>query len=266
MRRIEKIFEEDLSRNVAVQRVNAPVAYHVNLADLHYGLNDRGLFRENLDFLLSIPNLYFGIGGDCGNGASKISKGNPLEEWASGDKQLYAIAEDLKPAVDANRLLYIIEGNHLAGRYKDTTFHTPEELLAYILGKPSLFKGEQCFLYFNVNKNLYVHYIHHYNTKQPDYFQWINADVTWREHIHQNAVTRKITLDHNKYTKKPIVKVNLDVQSGHWQILPSYIKIKGIRPTPPGCYIVEMGGLERKLFAWDNEQFYHMVSKGYKVD
>jgi hypothetical protein len=72
-------------------------------------------------------------------------------------------------------------------------------------------------------------------------------------------------MEHNKYAKKPIIKEVLEIQSGHWQILPNYQMESGIRPTVPGCWIVEMGGDERKLFPWSNEQLIHMYDRGYKL-
>jgi hypothetical protein len=257
---------EEVYRNSVVEvRVDAPSAYFVNLADIHHGLNHRELFRQNLNFLLSIPNLYFGLGGDSGNGITRFSKGNPLEEWASGSKQLYALAEDLEPVVSEDRLLYIIKGNHLAGRMENETFHTPEELLAWLLGKPTLYKGAQAIVYFNVKSNCYVHFVEHKAPKRAGIFDWVNADVTWREHFHDNGYLRKLVMEHNKYAKKPIIKEVLEIQSGHWQILPNYQMESGIRPTVPGCWIVEMGGDERKLFPWSNEQLIHMYDRGYKL-
>jgi regulator of replication initiation timing len=257
--------EEVYSRSCVEVRVESPSAYFVNLADLHYGLNHRKLFLKNLDFLKSIPNLYFGLGGDAGNGITRYSKGNPLEEWASGSKQLYALAEDLQSLVDENRLLYIIKGNHLAGRMENETFHTPEELLAWLLGKPELYKGSQAIVYFNVNNNCYVHFAQHKSPKRQGVFDWVNADVIWREHFHENGYQRKLVMEHNKYVKKPIIKEVYEVQSGHWQILPEYQMECGIRPTPAGCWIAEMSGEKRKLFIWDNEQLAHMNTKGYQL-
>ena len=73
---------------------------------------------------MSIPNLYVGIGGDAGNGATKLGKSDVTEEWSIGDKQVYELAEILKPYAD--RVLYIIEGNHWAGRRKHDVYFTPE--------------------------------------------------------------------------------------------------------------------------------------------
>lgn len=261
----ESLFEDVYSDSVAEIRVESPSAYFVNLADLHYGLNHRKYFTQYLDFMYKIPNLYIGIGGDAGNGVTRTSKGSPLEEWESGSKQLYALAEDLKPWVESDRLAYIIKGNHLAGRMEHDTYHTPEELLAWILGKPELYKGSQAILYFNVNKNCYVHYTQHKSSKKEDHFAWVNADITWREHHHLNGYKQKMVMEHNKYAKKPIIKEVLEVNSGHWQVLPEYMKEFGIRPTFPGCWIIEMGGEKRFIYPWSNEQLIHIYKRGYSL-
>lgn len=259
------LVSKSYEKSVCNVRVNADRAYFINLADLHYGLNHRGLVLQWLEYLYNIPNLYIGLGGDAGNGVTRGSKGNPLEEWASGSQQLYALAKDLKPWVESDRLLYIIKGNHLAGRMEDDTFHTPEELLAYILGKPELFKGSQAFVYFNVNKNCYVHFAQHKSPKKKDHFAWINADVTWREHTHENAYNRSLVMEHNKYAKHPIIKEVLEINSGHWQIVPEYTKYNGYRPTPTGCWITEMSGTGRDIRVWSNEDLLHMSERGYNL-
>lgn len=263
----EKLMSEAYAQHAVSLRVDAETAYFVNLADIHHGLNHRKYFIQNLNFMLGIPNLFFGIGGDAGNGVTRSSKGNPLEEWASGDKQLFALAEDLKPAAEAGRIAYIIDGNHWAGRQKDETFHTPEALLAYLLGQPDLYKGSQAILYFNVNKNCYVHYACHKAPRADNAMDWITADVTWREHIHRHHYIPQLVIEHNKYTKKPICKEVFQVQSGHWQILPYYVAASGMRPTFPGCWITEMGGIhnQRHLQVYSNDQFVHMMERGYRV-
>lgn len=261
----DNLLTKEFHKSVATVRVDSPNAYFVNLADLHYGLNHRGLVRQWLDFLFGIPNLYIGLGGDAGNGVTRASKGNPLEEWASGSKQIYALAEDLKPWVSSDRLKYIIKGNHWAGRLEDDTFHTPEELLAWILGKPELYKGSQAIVYFNVNKNCYVHFAQHKSPKKKDHFAWVNADVTWREHHHQKGYDEYFVMEHNKYAKHPIIKPVYEVNSGHWQILPKYTADAGLRPSPGGCLITEMSGEKRNIHVWTNDQLYHMVKRGYKL-
>lgn len=264
----ENLFQEEYAKSCVSQRVSAPSAYFVNIADLHYGLNHRKYFLQWLEFLMSIPNLYFGLGGDAGNGVTRGSKGNPLEEWASGSQQLYALAEDLKPIVKENRLLYIIKGNHWAGRLQDETFTIPEELLAWLLGKPELYKGSQAITYFNVNKNCYVNFTQHKSpksTKKASTFHWVNADISWREHYHENSWESKVVMEHNKYTKKPIIKEVYEINSGHWQVLPTYCADIGMRPVLPGCWIAEMSGEKRNINIWSNNQLYEMVKRGYKL-
>lgn len=259
----EKLLEQVYMRHVVEKRVEGKKAFFVNLCDIHQGLNNRALLRAFAAFVLSIPNFYIGIGGDSTNLASKVSKGNPKEEYASGDEQLYALVEDLMPLFLAGRILYIIEGNHGSGRYKDTIGYCPEKMLAKLLGDEKLYKGAMAILYFNVNDRTYVHMAQHVSPKKQDYFAWVNADVVWKEHHHLLDINHKIVLEHNKYQKKPIVKQVLEIFGGNWQVLPDYSIAAGYRPVMPGCYVVEMSGEKWKLHAWRDEQFAHMIKNGY---
>ena len=144
MKRKEFYIQEELKDHIVKFRVDSEVAYFVNLGDIHWGLCNRELFEKTFKFLMSIPNLYVGIGGDAGNGATKLGKSDVTEEWSVGDKQVYDLAEILKPYAD--RILYIIEGNHWAGRRKHEVYFTLEKMLATLIGKPEIYKEEFCFL------------------------------------------------------------------------------------------------------------------------
>lgn len=261
------LFEANLKQHIAKIKVWSDRAFLVNIADLHMGLNNRKLFQQTLAFLMTIPNLFFTLGGDSGNGCLKLSKGNVTEEEMSGNAQLFAIAEDLQPVVDAGRLLAIIDGNHLAGRYKEITYSTPEEMLAHLLGKPELYKKEFAFVYVQVGQNTYVHFVQHKSGKAADKHAWINADVVWREHVHQYKAVPHVVISHDLSLKRPLVRETWEVFSGHWQILPSYSKTDAYRIVMPGCYIMEMSGVKKdwKLTPWRDEDLYRAVQNGYAV-
>lgn len=249
---------DSIKNNVVSFRCKSEVAYFTNLADIHWGACDAELFIGTFTYLMSIPNLYVGIGGDAGNGATKSSKSDVVEEWSVGDKQVYDLAEIMKPYAD--RILYIIDGNHWAGRRKHESYFTPEKMLAVLIGKPEIYKEEFVILYFNVNKNCYVHFAQHMSPKKEGVWDWVGADVTWREHHHLNYKKEKIVIEHNKFAKKPIPKKVYEVYSGTFQIYPSYAKYHGYRVGISGCFISEMSGSRNKnIFIWSDEEFFKIM-------
>lgn len=261
MKRKECYIQDELKEHIARFRTDEDVAYFVNLGDIHWGLCHKELFEKTFKFLMSVPNLYVGIGGDAGNGATKLGKSDVTEEWSIGDKQIYDLAEILKPYAD--RVLYIIEGNHLAGRRKHDVYFTPEKMLATLIGRPEIYKAEFCFLYFNVGKNCFVHFVQHLSPKRDGVWDWINADVTWREHHHQRYLKEKVVIEHNKFEKIPVPRICYEVWSGTFQVYPNYAKEHGLKVGVPGCYICEMRRNSKKkdLFLWTDDEFEHMFEK-----
>lgn len=254
----ELTLADELKSHVVTFRTDVDKAYFVNLADIHYGYCDKEMFVSTFEYLMSIPNLYVGIGGDSTNNATRTSKSNPNEEWLTGDKQIYELAEILKPYAD--RILYIIAGNHGAGRMQDTVFYTPELLLATMIGKPEIYKGEFVFLYFNVGDNCFTHFAQHTSPKRDDHWDFINADFTYREHHHQNYVKKHVVVEHNKFAKVPVPKVCYTIWCGTFQVMPSYGKRLGYKFGVPGCYVVEMRK-DRKSYVWEDTQFVAIMNE-----
>ena len=79
MKRKEFYIQEELKDHIVKFRVDSEVAYFVNLGDIHWGSCNRELFEKTFKFFMSIPNLYVGIGGDAGNGATKLGKSDVTE-------------------------------------------------------------------------------------------------------------------------------------------------------------------------------------------
>ena len=263
MKSKEDIIFDDLKNHVVTFRTDDEVAYFTNLSDIHWGLCNKDLFIEMFYYLMSIPNMYIGIGGDAGNGATKTSKSDVAEEWSIGDKQVYELAEIMKPYAD--RILYIIDGNHWAGRRKHDSYFTPELMLATLIGKPEIYKSELCFLYFNVGKNCYVHFVQHQSPKRDGVWDWINATVIWREHHHQRYKKERVVIEHNKFTKEPRPIITYEVWGGTFQVYPSYAKTKGYRVGIPGCYVAEMHGDRKKaIYLWTDDEFIHIMNKKVK--
>ena len=101
-------------------RVDGDKAALAVLSDVHEGLNNRRQLQEAVDMLLHLgPNCKVILGGDSTNTTTRNSKGNVLEEWASGDEQVYAIVDDLKPLYESGQLIGITAGNHGARAYND---------------------------------------------------------------------------------------------------------------------------------------------------
>lgn len=248
------ILRETFDEHISTIRVNDEYAYFTNLSDIHYGLNEKEYFLQSLEKLMKIPNLYISIGGDAGNGGTRISKSDPMEEYSSGEKQVYELAEILKPYAD--RIVSIHEGNHWAGRLKHEVYFTPEKMLATLIGKPDAYKGEQSLIYFNVGKACYVHFAQHSSPKRYQHFAYLNADVVWREHHHQKEYKESLILEHNKFTKKPIVKNVFEIWNGTFQVAPTYAKEKGYKLSPLGFYVVKMGKDKRDLKIMDNGLLY----------
>ena len=240
--------ENALLPHVVTHRIDADWAHFSVWSDIHQGLNCRWLLQKAIQTVLNIKNYYIWIGGDSTNSNTKNSKGIITEEWASGDKQIITLAEDLKPLYDAGRILGISRGNHTDRVYNDT-YIVPEIMLACLLGNKELYKGHIGLLYFNVKKNLYIHYITHKNFKQKDYYDFVAADYIWREHFHAMEARPKLILEHNRIVKKPIVKRVWDIQNGSFQVLPEYAKANGYKFLLPGYYVANMNGDDQNRIA-----------------
>jgi len=255
------MLEDRLAPHIVKYRVNDDKAFLVVLSDLHQGLNDRKTLQRTVQFILTVPNCYVILGGDATNTITRGSKGDITEEWASGTEQLYTLVEDLKPLVDNNRLLAVCgNGNH-PRRVQDETFISIEMMLATMLGDRSLYKGSMCLIYFNVNKNCYVGAVVHKGSKRDDFFEYMRYDFLIREHFHLYKTIPKLVIDHNKFTKKPIVKVAYDIWNGSYQIMPEYCKMAGYRPQLFGTHFIEMDGKEHTMKVWTDNDFYDIMNR-----
>lgn len=263
----KKILAAEFSQHVVEVRVNAARAGLAVLSDIHQGLNDRKFLQQTVKFLLSLgPNVKVWLGGDSTNSNTRNSKGNVLEEWASGDGQIYSLVEDIKPLVDSGQLIGISSGNH-PHRVFNEAFITVEMMIACLLGDKGLYKGDQGIVYFNVNKNLYTHYIQHKAMKKENAYDYFNADVTWIEHYHKPSCKPKVIVEHNKYNKQPIVKECWEIFNGSFQTFPAYAKQAGYRPCLPGFFITEMSGMQNNwgVIPYLDHQLHDLVERGYEI-
>lgn len=262
-----KSLNDSYEKHIMQVRVDGNKAALAVLSDVHEGLNNRRQLQEAVDMLLHLgPNCKVILGGDSTNTTTRNSKGNVLEEWASGDEQVYAIVDDLKPLYESGQLIGITAGNHGARAYNDA-FINVEMMIASLLGDRSLYKGEFGVVYFNVNKNCYVHHILHKHKKAKNHYDYFNADVTWYEHFHEPYAVPKLVIEHNKYVKKPVAKEIWELHQGSFQVYPDYCKASGIRPTIGGFYIAEMSGNEhqRQVIPYLDHQLHSLIERGYTL-
>lgn len=260
------IITESYQEHVMRTRVRGDKAALVVLSDIHEGLNDRKYLQDTVKFLVSLgERCKVIVGGDSTNTTTRNSKGVPIEEWANGSDQIFALVEDIKPLYENNQLIGILSGNHPQRVYNET-FITIEAVIAAILGDKSLYKGSMGIVYFNVNKNLYVHHIIHKHKTTEGAYDYFSADANWYEHRHKPSTRPKIMIEHNKYVKMPVAKQCWDIYQASFQGYPDYAKAGGYRPSVPGYYICEMSGdvHDRKLIPYMDCSYRELIKNGYK--
>lgn len=236
------------------------------LSDIHEGLNNREELQHSVQFLLELgPRCKVVIGGDATNTITRNSKGSVIEEWVSGSDQIFALVDDIRPLYESGQLIGIISGNH-PKRVYDETFITIEAMIASILGDRKLYKGSIGIVYFNCDKNLYVHHIMHKAKQTEGAYDYFSADVNWFEHRHKPMARPKIIIEHNKYAKVPVAKRCWDLYQPSFQEYPDYAKSMGLRPSPTGFWICEMTNdvHNRNLIPHLSGDFEELIKNGYR--
>ena len=261
----EKILSDKLNKNTFSLRVDADRIFVVTLSDLHVGMGDREYIKEIVDFILSVPNMYVILGGDAINNTTRNSKGNVLEEYATGQEQIKMLVDYMKPLVDNKRIIAVCGGgNHEKRSYEDCYISIPE-MIATLLGIPNLFIADMAIGYINVNDICYMYGVIHKHRKTQNYYEHLNMDVLIMEHTHELNFKEKLVLNHNKFAKKTSVKTIYEVDNGSALALPSYAKFNGYRPLTIGCYITELDGNKRNITIWKDCDLYKAIQNGYKV-
>lgn len=262
--------EEQISKsylpNIMRVRVNGDKGALAVLSDVHEGMNNREYLQETVQFLLSLGDrCKVVIGGDATNNVTRNSKGSVIDEWSTGSEQIFSLVDDIRPLYESGQLLGIISGNHTKRSF-DECYITIEAMIASILGDRSLYKGSMGIVYFNVNKNLYVHHIVHKHQTTFGAYDYFNADVNWFEHKHKPLIRPKIIIEHNKYNKIPVAKQCYDLFQSSFQNYPDYAKAAGYRPSIPGYFICEMTGdtHNRIVTPYLGSTYEQLVSNGYR--
>lgn len=261
----EKLLSDKLIKNTFSLRVDADRAFIVTLSDLHVGLGDKDYIESIINFILSIPNMYVILGGDAVNNTTKLSKGDVLEEYATGQEQINILVNYMKPLVEHKRLIAICgNGNHEKRSYENCYISIPE-IVATLLGVPNLYIGDLAIGYINVNNLCYVYGVIHKHKKAQNYYDHMNMDILIMEHTHELNYKEKLILEHNKIAKKTTIKTVYEINNGSALIIPSYAKFNGYRILPIGCYITELSGKKRDIIIWKDSDLYKVIENGYNV-
>lgn len=261
----EQIVSARLQEHVFSTRIDSDKVFLVVLSDVHEGMNHRDYFRDIIKFILSIPNCYVILGGDSINATGKGSKGNTTEETLSGDAQIYALVEDLKPLVADNRILAIAEDGNHNGRIYDSVYISPNKMIAVLLGIPTLYTGDMCLGFINVNKVCYTISVIHKNKKTQNYYEFARTDLLYREHWHILKSEPKLCYEWNKYSKSVSAISTYDIYNGSFLNVPAYGMKSGYRPQFMGTFFTELDGTKRRIQPWLDNDLYHAISNGYKV-
>lgn len=261
----EHIASEKLNNHLFTHRINADKAFIVVLSDIHEGLNHRDYFKSIINFIISIPNCFVIIGGDSINASIKGSKGNSVEEWSNGDKQIYNLVDDLKPLVEENRIIAIGEdGNHNDRIYNDA-YISVNKMIAVLLGIPEKYTGNMCIGMINVNKCCYTLSVIHKNRKTNNYYEYQRVDLLIKEHWHDLKYECKAVFEFNKTAKTISLVPTYEIYNGSFLNLPDYAMKAGYRPQFMGTYFIELSGKERNISIWEDNKLYLAIRGGYKV-
>ena len=259
----EQILSKTLKENTFNFRLNADRLFIVTLSDLHIGAGDRSYIQSIVDLIASVPNMYVILGGDAINNTTHTSKGNVLEEYATGQEQINMLVEYLEPIKE--RIIAICGGgNHEQRSYNDCYISIPQ-MVATLLGIPEYYTGEMAIGYINVNKICYMYGVLHKHRKTKNFYEHMNMDVLILEHTHELNVREKLVFEHNKYAKCTSVKTVYEIDNGSALAFPSYAKMSGYRTLPIGCYITEFSGIKRDITIWKDVDLFKAIENGYKV-
>jgi len=262
----EEILSSKIEENIFSARINADKAFIVTLSDLHIGLGDRSYIKSIIDFILSVPNMYVVLGGDCINNTTRTSKGCVLEEYSTGQEQINMVIEYMKPLVSDNRIIAICGGgNHEHRSYEDCFISIPQ-MIATLLGIPNLYTADIAIGYINVNKICYMYGVIHKHRKTKNFYDYMNMDILILEHTHELNIREKLVFEHNKFAKKTSIRTVYEVDNGSALAMPSYAKFSGYRGLPIGCYITELSGQKRDITIWKDVDLFKAIENGYKVD
>lgn len=262
----EELLTNTINESVSSIEIDSERAFIFTLSDLHIGLGSKQYIQDIIDFILSIENAYVIIGGDLINNTTKNSVGCVLEEYASGQEQIKLAVELLKPLVDNNRIICIVDsGNHERRTMKDS-YISVTQIISTMLGIPNKCVPDLCINYINVKKCCYIYANIHKHRLTKNYYDFYNADLLVLEHTHELNYQEKLVLYHNKYTKKSSFRSTYIINNGSALAFPNYAKIAGYAPQQIGSYVIELSGKDRNIIIWKDTDLYYAIKGGYLSD
>lgn len=261
----QHLASKKLQQHLFTFRANTDKIFIVVLSDIHEGLNDRTYFKSILEFILSIPNCYVIIGGDSINSTTKSSKGNLVEEWCSGDKQIYELIDDLKPLVENNRIIAIGENGNHNDRIYNETYISVNKMISILLNIPDKYTGNMCIGMINVNKCCYTISVVHRNRKTQNYYEYQRVDILIKEHWHELRYETKTVFDFNKTAKTVSLIPIYEIYNGSFLNLPDYAMKAGYRPQFMGTHFIELSGIEKNINIWEDSKLFQAIKGGYKI-
>lgn len=253
------LIEKQFNDNTIFRRIDSDYVYILNLADVHIGsiYHNRAQLEKTVEMIKATPNLFVIIGGDITEHSTIGGASSVFEESAHGIDQIYIARDILFPIKD--RILFIRSGNHGLSRALKYSKIPPEQVLASLLEIP-FFSGIATAI-INARKNCYVISSLH-NTKKPNTLEWINSDVIFIEHLHQQNYECRLTMDVNKFTKKWVTRPIYFVYAGSFLSWGGYGAERGYRPVKNGCPVIELCGIKdrRNVYIYsDIDNFQRLV-------
>lgn len=258
----EEILSETLLKNVFDIRIETDNAFIFTISDAHLGMGNLCYIKDMINFIKKTPNSYVVLGGDIFENAIRLSRGDIRECYAPPQKQLEMAVELFTPIKD--KILALIEGNH-EKRTEDAAYISLTQMLATMLGIPTKYKYELAIGYISVgNDNCYTYVDLHKHKKTKNYYDFYNANILILEHTHELSYTEKPVIFHNKYTKKPSIRINYVINNGTALAFASYAKKEGYAIQNLGSYVVELSGKKRNIKVWRDSDLYDAIERGYK--
>jgi hypothetical protein len=257
----EKYLTESIEKNTFRMKEESDTLLFT-LSDLHIGQGNREYITEIIEFIKSLPNAKVIIGGDLLNNTTKGSKGNVLEEYATGQEQVMLAVQMLKPIRD--KIVCIIDSGNHENRTQKECYISLTQMIATMLEIPEKYVSDFAIGYLDIGDNTYIYGNLHKHRKNKDYYAYMNTDILIFEHTHELSYQEYPVLFHNKYTKKSSVRCSYVINNGSTMSFPSYAKRAGYKMQSMGTYVVELIAKERRIIIWRDVDLFTAIENGYK--
>jgi hypothetical protein len=239
----------------------------VPFSDLHIGdrLFDRDKFVAYRDWVLAAPNRFCAINGDTFNAGIPGSKSCRSSEDLNMDQQMDLGIELLRPLVEADRLLFINDGNHDERVARATGGIRPGKTLAQALGRKDLFTGDGCLLKLTLGKGkngkrlcYTIYHTHGWAAGRTpgaainacrELQHTIQADCYVVGHSHKSICTPADYFVPDLHNHKVRTVKVMFVCTGSFLHWGGYAQAKGYSPSALGCPRIRLDGTRHDLHA-----------------